>query len=137
MNVQDIVDRLNAHCPLLDNRARRLRDITEIEDVDQGVPVAFVMRVADQTSEQNGIGPLVHQQRTRQIAVLMMTDADGMDAEPMEQLRPQIIAALLTWDDDPEIQFEYAGGEARPPIAGMDRWQDTFRYTDHIRFQLS
>jgi len=37
MNMQDIVDRLNAECALLSDRAYLMRDITEIDDPDRGV----------------------------------------------------------------------------------------------------
>jgi hypothetical protein len=133
MTLQDIVDQLNEACESLGNRAQLLRDITEIDDLDQDLPAAFVLRVSDSVSPQEGVGALVTQQRTRQFAVLLMT-APFDDAEPMEALRAEVFAALIDWDAE-GYQIEYAGGESRSPVAGVDRWQERFQYTDYIRFQ--
>jgi hypothetical protein len=231
MILQDIVDRLNAQCAALEDRAKLLRDITEIDDLDQDLPAAFVLRSSDTVSPQEGVGALVTQQRIRQFAVVLMTAPvtgiasrrnllvgtdtlatqsvtvtavahtlsftgtgtvtlsgastagplvgtgaanrvsltftpsaaaltltvsgsvtlaqleigdeatayqrvgalDG-DNEPMEALRTQVHAALIDWDAS-GFQIEYAGGEARPPVAGIDRWQDRYQYTDYLRYQ--
>jgi len=134
MTLQEIVDRLNAQCPLLEQRTRKLRDITEIDDIDQDLPAAFVLRVSDGAAPQEGVGRLVTQQRTRQVAVMLMTAPVNDDREPMEPLREQVHAALMEWALD-DVQWEYAGGEARPPVAGVDRWQDRYQYSDHLRYQ--
>lgn len=134
MILQTIVDRLNAQCALLENRAALLRDITEIDDMDQDLPTAFVLRSSDAVSPQEGAGALVTQQRTRQFAVILMTGPVNEDTEPMESLRTQVHAALIDWDAS-GFQIEYAGGEARPPVAGIDRWQDRYQYTDYLRYQ--
>lgn len=134
MNMQDIVDRLNAECALLSDRAYLMRDITEIDDPDSDVPAVFVLRSSDEVSGQSGMGQLVHQERTRQFAVFLLTAGADSSGDPMEALRDQVLTALLTWDLA-DTQIEYAGGEARPPVSGMDRWQDRFRYTDHLRHQ--
>ena len=135
MIIQTIVDRLNAAAPLLGKRARLMRDITDIEDIDQDLPAAFVLRLSDTAAQQNGVGRLVTQQRTRQFVVTLMAAPVTSNAEPMEPLRTQIHAALIDWAGQDE-QIEYAGGEALPPIGGVDRWQDRYQYTDHIRYQL-
>ena len=133
MNLQTLADRLNAECPLLGGRARLLRDITEVENVDGALPVAFVLRSNDNAAPADGMGGVVRQARTRTVAVLLMADPPCNDAEPMEALRAEIFDALLGWQPDPHTQLEYAGGEAQAPAAGIDRWQDSFRYTDHLR----
>lgn len=133
MNLQTLADRLNAECPLLEGRARLLRDITEVENIEGALPQAFVLRSNDTAAEADGMAGLVRQARTRTVAVLLMADPPAAAIEPMEALRAEIFAALLGWQPDPHTQLEYAGGEAQAPTAGIDRWQDTFRYTDHLR----
>ncbi|WP_018935654.1 MULTISPECIES: hypothetical protein [unclassified Thioalkalivibrio] len=133
MKLQALVDRLNAECPALAGRARLLRDLSEVENVDGELPAAFVLRSNDTAAQADGVAGMVRQARTRTVAVLLMADPPQEAGEPMEALRTEVLEALLGWQPDPAIQLEYAGGEAQAPQAGIDRWQDTFRYTDHLR----
>lgn len=133
MNMQDVADRLNDQIADLERRATVLRDITEVEDADLDVPVAFVLRVADAVDNYDGMSSVQRAAWSRRFAVLLMTRGAEGDDDPMEDLRQKVIAALQTWIVD-DLQFEFTSGEARPPIAGMDRWQDTFRFTQYFRF---
>lgn len=135
MIVRDVVDRLNAECPLLAGRARPMRDLSEIENIDGALPVALVLRSSDVVQGTDGAGALITQTVARSFAVVLMAEQDTA-TEPMEALREQVRAAMLTWHPDAQTQFEYAGGEAQPPVAGIDRWQDTYRYTDYQRYQI-
>lgn len=135
MTLQDVVDRLNAQCPLLGNRAALLVDINEIENLDTDIPAAFVLRTSDEAAENEGMGALTTQALTRTFTVLVMAGTPTDTGEPAEDVRAEVWQALLQWTPSPDVLIEYAGGDAQAPVSGIARWQDRFIYTEYLRYQ--
>ena len=133
MRLATIRDRLRKQCPIFGGRVQILTTIEEIDQPDLDLPAAFVLWSQD-TAEGNDLaGTFVNQARTRQFVVLIIGRVPRDDSEPVEDARAEVFQALIGFEQG-NSQITYASGQAQTPDAGYLRWQDTYQFTDYLRY---
>lgn len=138
MKLETIKQHLSERCPILQGRVRILTSIDEIAEPELDTPAAYVLWRNDSADPNTGGGQLVSQAVTRQFVVLIIGRVPRHDAEPIEDVREEVFAALIGWEAEgrhgQNVQVTYGGGEAGQPDAGLMTWQETYQYTEYLRF---
>ena len=133
MTLQDIVERLRSQCPSLVSVAL-VYDMADIATPDFDTPATFVTRLSDEFDPNTGLGALVSQRRNRRFGVITVASAPTDIAEPLEDARNQVLAALVGWQPDESTQVAVVSGEALATESGLVHWLDTFTYQDYARY---
>lgn len=123
MKITPVVARLKAQCPAFANRVAGAAALaTALEQTDFPLPHAFVVREADQPSDDDVVGGTV-QDCAEEFAVVLVVsntaDATGLAADDqIDDLRAAVAAALIGWRPDPDATpVIYEGGA----LDGFDR----------------
>jgi len=131
MRLNPVIARLKAVCPLLQNRVDHALSVSAVEGL-ANVPAAFVHPLMGEAGE-NSLAPQVAQRIGDMFVVQIVAKTSTADAEPLEDARDEIRAALLGWQGEYAESIEYVRGEVIDVSNKVIWWRDVYVVGTYIR----